>query len=155
MPILRPSYALRYHSPIHGPRVLGLYQTDRNCDLFSSCHLPHDCIHFAVSLPLWHKTKIAVLRMEGCRLHLTLLIFSFECDRRAGKCESAPQLSTICVCSSVPVTMFPTARNAAVYKWIILNKSRIVFWWRETSLSQLLHYGLPPFLVQCFYSLMM
>ena len=44
----------------------------------------------------------------------TLLIFSLGCVSREGKCDRASQLRTICVCSSVPVTMFPTALNAAV-----------------------------------------
>lgn len=46
---------------------------------------------------------------------LTLLIFSLGCVRSAGKCDSASQFKTTCVCSSVPVTMLPTARSAAVW----------------------------------------
>lgn len=44
----------------------------------------------------------------------TLLIFSLGCVSKLGKCERTSQLSTTCVCSSVPVTMFPTALRAAV-----------------------------------------
>lgn len=47
----------------------------------------------------------------------TLLIFSFGCVRSAGKWLRASQLSTTWVCSSVPVTMFPTALRAAVWVW--------------------------------------
>lgn len=36
------------------------------------------------------------------------------CVRSAGKCERASQFKTTCVCSSVPVTMLPTALSAAV-----------------------------------------
>lgn len=36
-------------------------------------------------------------------------------DSKAGKCDSASQLRTTCVCSSVPVTMLPTALKAAVW----------------------------------------
>lgn len=46
---------------------------------------------------------------------LTLLIFSLGCVRSAGKWERASQFRTTCVCSSVPVTMLPTARSAAVW----------------------------------------
>lgn len=44
----------------------------------------------------------------------TLLIFSFGCVSKLGKCERTSQLRTTCVCSSVPVTMLPTALRAAV-----------------------------------------
>ena len=47
---------------------------------------------------------------------ITLLIFSFGCVRSAGKWLRASQLSTTWVCSSVPVTMFPTALRAAVWR---------------------------------------
>lgn len=46
---------------------------------------------------------------------ITLLIFSFVCVRSAVKWLRASQLSTTWVCSSVPVTMFPTALRAAVW----------------------------------------
>ncbi len=46
---------------------------------------------------------------------LTLLIFSLGCASRLGKWERTSQLSTTWVCSSVPVTMFPTALSAAVW----------------------------------------
>lgn len=51
---------------------------------------------------------------RGC---ITLLIFSFGCVSSAGKWLRASQLSTTWVCSSVPVTMFPTALKAAVWMW--------------------------------------
>ena len=44
----------------------------------------------------------------------SLLIFSFEWLSRCGKCSRAPWFITVWVWSSVPVTMFPTALNAAV-----------------------------------------
>lgn len=49
------------------------------------------------------------------RVCLTLLIFSLGCVSRFGKWERTSQLSTTWVCSSVPVTMFPTALSAAVW----------------------------------------
>lgn len=49
--------------------------------------------------------------------NVTLLIFSFGWVRSAGKWLRASQLSTTWVCSSVPVTMFPTALRAAVCMW--------------------------------------
>lgn len=46
---------------------------------------------------------------------LTLFIFSLGCDKRLGKCDRTSQLRTTWVCSSVPVTMLPTALSAAVW----------------------------------------
>lgn len=46
---------------------------------------------------------------------LTLFIFSFGCDKRFGKWDRTSQLRTTWVCSSVPVTMLPTALSAAVW----------------------------------------
>lgn len=45
----------------------------------------------------------------------TLFIFSFGCDKRFGKWDRTSQLRTTWVCSSVPVTMLPTALSAAVW----------------------------------------
>lgn len=36
-------------------------------------------------------------------------------ERRLGKTDSAPESITICVCSSVPVTIFPMALNEGVW----------------------------------------
>ena len=57
---------------------------------------------------------------------LALLIFSFGWLRSAGKCERASQLRTSCVCSSVPVTMLPTARSAAVWTWNNMARSTLI-----------------------------
>lgn len=46
---------------------------------------------------------------------LTLFIFSLGCVKRFGKWERTSQLRTTCVCSSVPVTILPTALSAAVF----------------------------------------
>lgn len=65
---------------------------------------------------LWdHHGVCLFLRVCVRPKSITLLIFSFGCVRRAGKWLRASQLSTTCVCSSVPVTMFPTALRAAVW----------------------------------------
>lgn len=55
------------------------------------------------------------VRYEIYRECFTLFIFSFGCDKRFGKCERTSQLRTTWVCSSVPVTMLPTALSAAVW----------------------------------------
>lgn len=44
----------------------------------------------------------------------TLRIFSLGCESRVGKWCRAPLSNTAWVCSSVPVTIFPTALSAAV-----------------------------------------
>lgn len=54
-------------------------------------------------------------RKKTVRCTFTLLIFSLGCVSSAGKWLRASQLSTTWVCSSVPVTMFPTALRAAVW----------------------------------------
>lgn len=46
------------------------------------------------------------------------------CESNAGKCERASQLSTTCVWSSDPVTIFPTALKAAVCTFTSLCESR-------------------------------
>lgn len=53
--------------------------------------------------------------IDGAVICLTLFIFSFGCDKRFGKCDRTSQLRTTWVCSSVPVTMLPTALSAAVW----------------------------------------
>lgn len=68
-------------------------------------------------LPKTH-TKLNNKTNKGwCCGHDTLLIFSFGWVSRLGKCERTSQLSTTCVCSSVPVTMLPTALRAAVCRF--------------------------------------
>ena len=47
---------------------------------------------------------------------LTLLIFVLWWDKSVWKYRRAPQFNTVCVWSSVPVTMLPSARSAAVCK---------------------------------------
>lgn len=67
--------------------------------------------------PGLHCTKLKVKPAAAGRKEATsqtLLIFSFGCVSRLGKCERTSQLRTTCVCSSVPVTMLPTALRAAV-----------------------------------------
>lgn len=60
-------------------------------------------------------TKIWIEKKLKTNFNLnTLFIFSLGCVSKLEKCERTSQLSTTCVCSSVPVTMFPTALRAAV-----------------------------------------
>lgn len=73
------------------------------------------------------KLNIKSLNHVNPLVLLTLLIFSLGCVRSAGKCERASQLRTTCVCSSVPVTMFPTALRAAVCKQNISFQNNLFF----------------------------
>lgn len=61
--------------------------------------------------------KVRYAKRRKCTedICLTLFIFSFGCDKRFGKCDRTSQLRTTWVCSSVPVTMLPTALSAAVW----------------------------------------
>lgn len=58
----------------------------------------------------------------------TLLIFSLGWVRSDGKWLRASQLRTTCVCSSVPVTMLPTALSAAVWMWRGTRKHKLTGW---------------------------
>lgn len=71
---------------------------------------PHVC-----ALDTHTHTKIWIEKKLKTNFNLnTLFIFSLGCVSKLEKCERTSQLSTTCVCSSVPVTMFPTALRAAV-----------------------------------------
>ena len=75
--------------------------------------------------------------------NLTLVSLSFWCLSSLGKKRRAPWLRTICVCSSVPVTILPTALNAEKERWDSFldapNDSSYrqwQFWFRYDSTSE-------------------
>lgn len=79
----------------------------------------------------------------------TLLIFSFGCVSSAGKWFRASQLSTTWVCSSVPVTMFPTALRAAVCTQRGRLGKKTVFLSTKSKTSSILRLSL--YLDKCFF----
>ena len=58
--------------------------------------------------------KILVFKLSTY-FSFTLMIFSLGWFNNAPKWSRAPQFKTVWVCSSVPVTILPTARKAAVW----------------------------------------
>lgn len=123
-----PSPLINYHYPTTGVFfVLFILKSFMSCTANYLSHLYHSRSSHSstyVSVSSLPGNTVVSQQQEAPEFlgahwdsSVTLLIFSFGCVRSAGKWLRASQLSTTWVCSSVPVTMFPTALRAAVWMW--------------------------------------